>query len=91
MAATPGEADQMTMPSESPLSFIELARLVIEKEKKPLTVDEIWAVAEQTDLVRQLQTTGKTPKATLGAKLYTDANMPDGLFQKVALVRQGSF
>lgn len=73
----------MTTVSESPLSFGELARLVIEKEKKPLTVDEIWAVAEQTDLAVRLQTTGKTPKATLGARLYTDANSPDGLFQKV--------
>jgi len=73
----------MTTPSESPLSFGELARLVVEKVKKPVTVDEIWAAAEQTGLVSKLQTTGKTPKATLGARLYTDANTPDGLFQKV--------
>jgi uncharacterized protein len=73
----------MTTASESPLSFSELARLVIEREKKPLTVDEIWAVAEQTNLISRLQTTGKTPKATLGARLYTDANVADGLFQKV--------
>ncbi len=73
----------MATTSESSLTFGELARLVIEKEKKPLTVDEIWAVAEQTGLLSQLKGTGKTPKATLGARLYTDANAPDGLFQKV--------
>jgi hypothetical protein len=71
------------MPSESPLSFSELARIVIEREKKPLAVDEIWAVAEQIGLVPQLKGTGKTPKATLGARLYTDAKTPDGLFAKV--------
>ena len=59
-------------------------------EKKPLTVDEIWAVAEQTGLVPQLQTSGKTPTATLGARLYTDANSPDGLFRRLALARRGS-
>ncbi|MGO8746290.1 MAG: HTH domain-containing protein [Thermoguttaceae bacterium] len=73
----------MTTASESPLTFSDLARLVIGKEKKALTVDEIWAVAEQTGLVLELKGTGKTPKATLGARLYTDAKMPDGLFAKV--------
>ena len=73
----------MATTSESPLTFGELARLVIEKEKKALTVDEIWAVAEESGLVPQLKGTGKTPKATLGARLYTDANTPDGLFAKV--------
>lgn len=73
----------MISPSDSPLSFADLARLTIEREKKPLTVDEIWVVAEEMALVGRLQTTGKTPKATLGARLYTDANSPDGLFQKV--------
>ena len=75
--------DQVITKSESPLSFGELARLVVEKERKPLTVDEIWAIAEQSGLVPRLRTTGKTPTATLGARLYTDASMPDGLFQKI--------
>jgi hypothetical protein len=73
----------MTAASESPLSLGELARLVIEQEKKPLTVDEIWAVAEQNGLVKQLKGTGKTPKATLAARLYTGVKTPDGLFAKV--------
>lgn len=90
MVLNPGEKDQMTTASESALSFGELARLVVESEKRPLTVDEIWAVAEQTGLVPRLQTSGKTPKATLGARLYTDANASDGLFQKVGIGRQGS-
>jgi hypothetical protein len=36
----------MATTSPSSLTFSELARLVVEKEKKALTVDEIWAVAE---------------------------------------------
>ncbi len=55
----------MATTSESSLTFGELARLVIEKEKKPLTVDEIWAVAEQTGLVSQLKGTGKRRRLLL--------------------------
>ena len=73
----------METTSVSALSFADLARLVIEKAGKALTVNEIWAAAEQAGLVSRLQTAGKTPTATLGSRLYTDANSPDGLFQKV--------
>ena len=80
----------MVTTSESPLTFSDLARLVIEKKKKPLTVDEIWAAAEQSGLVSQLKGTGKTPRASLGSTLYTDVKTPDGLFAKVG-ARPASF
>jgi len=73
----------MATASESLLSFSDLARLVIEQEKKPLTVDDIWAAGEQSGLVSRLKGTGKTRKATLGATLYTDVKNPDGLFAKI--------
>jgi uncharacterized protein len=64
------------------LSFIDLARAVLEKQSKPLTVEEIWDLAQGAGLLSQLGTTGKTPKATLGARLYTDVKSPDGIFAK---------
>ena len=64
----------------TPISFIGLARSVLEKQTKALTVEEIWDTAEQMGLVSQLGSTGKTPKATLGARLYTDAKSPDSIF-----------
>ena len=66
----------------TPISFIDLARNVIEKQTKPLSVEEIWDTAEEAGLVSQLGTTGKTPKATLGARLYTDAKSQSGIFAK---------
>jgi len=71
------------MSMTSPSSFAELARLVIEKENRPLTVGEIWAIADASGFVSRLKTAGKTPTATLGARLYTDAKSPDGIFQRI--------
>jgi hypothetical protein len=68
---------------QNSISFLELAQQVLAKEQKPLTIDEIWDVAEKAGLVAQLDSTGKTPKRTLGARLYTDAKDSSGMFQKV--------
>lgn len=68
---------------QNSISFLELAQQVLVKEQKPLTIDEIWDVAEKAALVAQLDSTGKTPKRTLGARLYTDAKDSNGMFQKV--------
>ena len=68
---------------QNQISFIELARLVLAKENKPLTVDEIWDVAQKVGLVSQLETGGKTPKASLGARLYTDVKRSNSPFGKI--------
>ena len=65
------------------LSFLDLARDVIQGEQKPLTADEIWEFANTRGLVQRLRSSGKTPKASLGAQLYTQAKMPNGIFAKV--------
>jgi uncharacterized protein len=68
---------------ENKISFIELARLVLDKCNKPLTVDEIWNEAEKDGLLHQLETVGKTPKATLAARLYTEVKRPGSAFGKI--------
>lgn len=68
---------------QNQISFLDLANVVLAKENKPLSVDEIWAVAEKDGLVARLETVGKTPKATLGARLYTEVKRSNSSFGKV--------
>ncbi len=72
-----------TQPQTGQLSFLDLARDVIQEEQRALTIDEIWEIADSSGLVQRLGSSGKTPKATLGARLYTQAKMPDGMFTRV--------
>ncbi|MEX0703200.1 MAG: HTH domain-containing protein [Planctomycetales bacterium] len=73
----------MVRPAVEKISFIELAQRVIENVGKPMSAAEIWATAQQTGLAERLQSTGKTPEASLGARLYTDVQKPTSPFVKV--------
>jgi len=53
-------------------SFIDLAADVLKSEKMPLTVPQIWEIAKQSPFISKLKTKGKTPWASLGARLYVD-------------------
>lgn len=54
------------------MTFLELARLTLEKAKAPLTVDEIWNRGIEYGYAKQVMTTGKTPSRTIGAQLYVN-------------------
>ena len=54
------------------MNFIELAEQVIKTVKQPLTVNEIWEKGIELGLDKKLNTKGKTPSATLGARLYIE-------------------
>jgi hypothetical protein len=54
------------------LTFLGLAKRVLEEEKKPLSVDEIWALAKSKGHDQLLRGQGKTPWATLGAQLHVN-------------------
>ena len=54
------------------MTFLELAQKVLEEIKKPLTANEIWEFGVKKDYDKQLNSKGKTPWATLGARIYTD-------------------
>ena len=54
----------------SKISFIDLAKTVLAKASSPMTAGEIWSSGVNLGLDQQLETTGKTPEATLGARLY---------------------
>lgn len=68
------------------LSFIELAQKVLEEEKKPLSTDEIWEIAKQKGHDQAVSSKGKTPSATIGARLYIDVrDNKSSVFCKVGI------
>jgi uncharacterized protein len=54
------------------MNFIDLAEQIITTIKRPLTVNEMWEKAVELSLDKKLNTKGKTPSATLGARLYVE-------------------
>jgi len=52
------------------MKFLDLAKKIISETKRPMTATEIWDHAVVSDYVKDLDTVGKTPRATLGARLY---------------------
>jgi hypothetical protein len=66
------------------MTFLDVAEVVLQNSKAPLTPDEIWNEAMQSGAVQQLKIRGKTPIATLGARLYVDTrDNPNSKFVKV--------
>lgn len=61
-----------------------MAKQVIQRMNQPLSPNEIWEKAVEFGLDEQLKTKGKTPWATLGARLYTDVrDNPNSIFESV--------
>ena len=52
------------------LTYIKIAEKVLEQEKKPLSVIEIWDIAKKEGFVEQLPKIGKTPWNTISAQIY---------------------
>ena len=66
------------------LTFIELAKKVIAEQQKPMTSDEIWKTAVEMGYDKLLLTKGKTPWATLGARLFVMVrDDKDSPFEKI--------
>jgi hypothetical protein len=53
-------------------SFLDLAYEVLKQSAKPLIYQEIWQVGQETGLTAKVETAGKTPWQTLGARLYVE-------------------
>jgi hypothetical protein len=54
------------------MNFLQFAEKVIKEENKPLTPNEIWEIGVQKGYDKQVNTTGKTPWQTIGARIYVD-------------------
>ncbi len=55
-----------------PYTFLDLISETIKCIKKPLSPREIWDEAKELKITNKINTKGKTPWATIGARIYTD-------------------
>lgn len=53
-------------------TFNELIKEVLETTKTPMSSEEIWQKAIELQIDKKIGSTGKTPWATIGARLYTN-------------------
>jgi hypothetical protein len=58
-------------------SFLDLAYDVLKQSSKPLTYQEVWALASEKGLAANVQSIGKTPWQNVGAQLYVDVRDND--------------
>jgi len=66
------------------LTFKELTKKILEEEKRPLTVEEIWESTLKKGYDKFCGTQGKTPWRTIGAQIYVDIrDNPDSPFVKI--------
>lgn len=70
------------MPNNS-LTFLEFAFRVLSETQAAMTPDEIWESEPGKKLKSMIKTSGKTPLATLGARLYVDAKNENSRFATV--------
>jgi hypothetical protein len=52
------------------LTYLKLAEKILLELKQPLSAIEIWSIAEERGLTKELSTIGKTPWNTISAQLY---------------------
>lgn len=66
----------------SKITYIEAAYQILKERRIPLTAEEITKTALERNLI---ETSGKTPSATMGARLYVDINKKgeDSLFTRI--------
>lgn len=63
------------------MTYHDLAETILKNSDKPLTANEIWQIALDSGLADKLNSKGKTPWATLGARLYViTRDSPDSPF-----------
>lgn len=69
------------------MTYLELALYALQQLARPAGASEIWAFIEQNQLYTELDgynpeqglpSIGKTPWATVGARLYVESKKPDG-------------
>jgi hypothetical protein len=68
------------------MNFLQFAEKIIKEENRPLSPNEIWEIGVKNGYEKQVNTTGKTPWQTIGARIYIDIrDNPDSMFLKLKL------
>lgn len=66
------------------MKFLDLAIEILSGADKPFTYQEIWEAGREQGLDKKINTTGKTPGRTLGARLFVEVrDNPDSKFIKI--------
>lgn len=60
----------------SKISFVDFAKMVLSAAQEPMSVSQIWTEGCRLGLNEKLKSVGKTPVATLGARLYVLSKDP---------------
>lgn len=72
------------MSRNSGYTFLDFAEDILRTAEKPLLSSEIWEIGKKSEFIKKLKFEGKTPHATLGARLYIDVrDNPDSKIVKV--------
>jgi hypothetical protein len=72
-------------------TFTDFALKILEETNSPMTAQEIWDYGVEKGWDKELGVVGKTPLATLGARLYTDRKYVDKIGARPAkFVLKGS-
>ena len=67
------------------MTYLEVAKVVLESATTPLKAPQIWDIAVEKGLDKNLASIGKTPQATIGALLYIDVrDRQDSIFMKAS-------
>ena len=67
------------------MTYLEVAKVVLESATTPLKAPQIWDIAVEKGLDKNLASIGKTPQATMGALLYIDVrDRQDSIFMKAS-------
>ena len=53
-------------------NFLKLAEEILNNTKIPMSINEMWNYAEKNNMTEELNSSGKTPWKTLGARVYVD-------------------
>lgn len=68
------------------MNFLQFAEKILKEENQPLTQFEIWEIGKKKGYDTQLNSSGKTPWQTIGARIYVDLkDNPDTIFIKLKL------
>ncbi len=67
------------------MTYLEVAKVVLESVTTPLKATQVWDIAVEKGLDKNLKSIGKTPQATMGALLYIDVrDRQDSIFMKAS-------
>ena len=67
------------------MTALEVAKKVLEIKKQPLNPNRIYKIAEELDLTKELNLSGKTPWDSFSAQIYSDLKENDNsIFEKIS-------